>query len=101
MLIALFSSSFVIASCKVVDAKVTSLHRYTDGTLFINTNKQSDCGCSQKSRFAIKSEKVDSDDFTVSAVLTAYVSQKLITIVGLEGCRVHGNTPELSIFYLL
>lgn len=85
------------ADCSVADTKITSMHRYTDGTLFINTENANACGCSQGSRFAMKSAKVDSDSFTVSAALTAFTAGKLVNITGVAGCSIHGNTPELSV----
>ena len=93
----LFSfTELVNAICGVTNTKVTQMHRYSDGTLFISTDKPNDCGCSQTSRLAIKSEKVDGDSFTTSAALTALVAGQSVDIFGLDGCDVHGNTAELS-----
>ena len=95
-ILSVVTCSTATANCSVTDAKITGMHRYTDGTLFINTNKANDCGCSQGARFAMKTTDVDSDSFTVSAALTAFTAGIMVSINGLDGCSIHGNTPELN-----
>ena len=88
------------AKCSV-SGKVTRVHQYTDGTIFIDISKNSDCECSQKSRMAF--HKDDDQKFYVSAALTALTTGKSVTLIGADGggkCPVHGNTPKLRAFYI-
>lgn len=88
------------AKCSL-SGKITRVHQYTDGMIFIDINKSSDCQCPQKSRMAF--HKDDEQNFYMSASLAALTTGKSVTLVGEDGdgkCPIHGNTAKLRAFYI-
>ncbi len=87
-------------ACGVSDAKVTSTHRYHDGNIFVNFDKETDCNCSQKKRLAFREDDPNLG-YVKSMVLMAYASQVEISASSnSENCTVHGNTAVLTSFTL-
>jgi hypothetical protein len=96
----IWSSNTYAESCQAT-GKVTQVHQYTDGVIFINVDQASTCDCPQKSRFAF--HKLDDEKFYISAALTALTTGKRVTLIGEDGngrCPVHGNSPKLTALYL-
>lgn len=95
-----FISTYTHAICGVTDAKVTSTHRYSDGTIFVNFDKYNDCGCSQASRLAFHEDNT-SMDYVKSMILIAYTTgAKVKAQATNSACSVHGNTAILNTFQL-
>lgn len=102
ILLMLFSTVAYSKQCSV-SGKITQMHQYTDGTIFINVDTASNCDCAHKSRMAF--HRNDSQSFYVSAALTALTAKKTVTLTGEDRnssgrCPIHGNTALLKAFYI-
>ena len=99
LLLLIFANSVQATECIVRDAKVTQVHQYKDGHIFIEFDKATDCECQFPLRLAF--HKNDDEKFFMSASLTALTSGKRVWAVGEDSnCPVHGNTAKLTNFYI-
>lgn len=99
--VSLMISGFANANCGVRDAKITEIHQYYDGSVFVNFDKAGDCDCSIKNRMAFKVGDANIE-FIQSMVLLAYASGKSVTaFTDSASCSVHGNTAKLNYFRIL
>ena len=81
--------------CVVYDTKITRIHQYTDGNIFVYFDKISDCSCQFPQRMAF--HKNDDEKFFVSAALTALTTGKNVSLVGEDtNCPIHGNTAKMT-----
>lgn len=99
LLTLMFISVKAYAVCQVTGAKVVQIHQYRDGHIFVDFDKQNDCGCSFGNRMAF--HKNDDEKVFVSMILTALTagnSVKAVSVV--EGCPIHGNTAKLTDFHV-
>jgi len=103
--------------CGVSAAKVTKVHQYHDGSVFVYFDKDSDCDCSIKDRLAFSNDKsslatttakiIESNKvkFFISASLTALTTGTLVGVRAEDrdengNCPIHGNTAEAITFVI-
>lgn len=99
IVISLLPISLYADTCIVRDAKVVRVFQHADGSIFIDFDKPTDCGCPQNSRMAF--HKDDDQKFFMSASLTALTAGKSVAASGEAGaCPIHGNTARLVAFYI-
>ena len=81
-------------------AKITRMHQYVDGYIFIYFDRSSDCVCKIPNRMAF--HKDANEKFFMSAALTALTAGNLVTVTGDDvNCPVHGNTAKLTQLHIL
>ncbi|WP_038194216.1 hypothetical protein [Vibrio nigripulchritudo] len=98
----LFSAFAYSKQCSLT-GKITQMHQYTDGTIFINVDASSSCDCAHKSRMAF--HRNENQSFYVSAALTALTAKKTVTLTGEDrntsgACPIHNNSPLLTALYI-
>lgn len=86
------------ASCGVSNARITDVHQYFDGHVFVAFDKAVDCGCTQTNRLAFNVADPDIE-FIQSMVLMAYATGRRVDAKSSsELCSVHGNTAKMDYF---
>ena len=90
----LFSTAFAGTDCKTVNAHVVSIMPWDDGATFINLDSTNDCGCTIATRFGFYPSDKNAKTFLAEA-LTAFATNRAITIYGNAGCSVHNNTASV------
>ncbi|HEY6528757.1 MAG TPA: hypothetical protein VIZ65_08680 [Cellvibrionaceae bacterium] len=86
------------ADCGVDSAKITFVHQYHDGSIFVTFDKATNCGCTIPTRMAFNTADAGYD-YIKSMVLLAYASGKSIAAnSNIAGCPIHGNTAKMNSF---
>lgn len=96
LLLAASSTALSAAECSVVGAHISSVTSYSDGVVYINTDKNNTCGCAIPSRFGYYKTNPEAKTFFAMA-MTAVVSKQLVTIFAdTSNCSLIGNTASVT-----
>jgi len=91
-------SAYAFAGCGVEKAKITMIHQYFNGEVFVDFNKKTTCDCSIPGRLAFLSSD-ENIDFIKSMVLMAFASDRVVSAhSNIAGCPIHGNTAKMNYF---
>ena len=94
--LSLGASSAFAQLCGVDNAKVVSVFQWTDGSIFVEFDRSTGCGCSSDNRLSF--HKNSNEKFLMNASLTALATGKKVMAKGTYGnCPVHGNTSKMVV----
>jgi hypothetical protein len=89
-------SAATFADCGVAKAKITFIHQYYDGSIFVDFSTSTNCPCSAPGRLAFNTSD-PGYDFIKSMVLMAYATNSWVGAnSNIPGCPIHGNTAKLN-----
>jgi hypothetical protein len=95
-----FSKSSVNASeCSVTNTHIVSIIDYSDGVVYINTDKINNCGCAINNRLGFWRSTTDPNQQKtwIAMSLTAITTNQVVTLYGdTTNCATIGNTATLT-----
>jgi len=94
-----FSGTSYAALCSASAAHILSVHRWTDSVVYLNIDKNNNCGCAIPNRFGYWDTAVDVElkKMWLSMAMAAVVSKQAVTIYGDDTqCALIGNTASVT-----
>lgn len=96
LLTGILFANVAFADCGVPRTKITNIHQYYDGSIFVDFSDSTNCPCSIPQRMAFNTTD-PGYDFVKSMVLFAYATNSWIGVnSNIQGCPIHGNTAKLN-----